>query len=120
MNGTQAIARIFLDQAERDRAAGLRTAGFISGYRGSPLGGVDSTLWSIRTRLSAAKVKFQPGVNEELAATAVRGTQQAPLQPGPAYEGVFAAWYGKGPGVDRAPLAVTPDNFSCPTAPWRG
>src|SRR3546814_902286 len=112
MNGTQAIARIFLDQAERDRAAGLRTAGFISGYRGSPLGGVDSTLWSIRTRLSAAKVKFQPGVNEELAATAVRGTQQAPLLPGPVYEGVFAAWYGKGPGVDRALDALKHGNFA--------
>ncbi len=106
MNGVQAIARALLAQSALDRAAGRRTAGYVTGYRGSPLGGVDMTLWSVKARLEAAEVRFQPGVNEDLAATAIRGTQQSGLLPDPAYDGVFAAWYGKGPGVDRALDAI--------------
>ena len=106
MNGVQAIARVVLAEAARARAAGRNVAGYVSGYRGSPLGGVDMTLWSVKSRLEAADIRFQPGVNEDLAATAIRGTQQVGLLPEPAYEGVFAAWYGKGPGVDRALDAI--------------
>ncbi|KQZ61006.1 indolepyruvate ferredoxin oxidoreductase [Sphingopyxis sp. Root1497] len=102
INGTQALVRVLLDQAQLDQRAGMTTAGYISGYRGSPLGNVDTTLWSVSQRLEAANVKFHPGVNEDLAATAVAGTQQLDQFPEPRYEGVFAAWYGKGPGVDRA------------------
>ncbi len=112
INGPQAITRILIDQKRRDRAAGLNTAGFISGYRGSPLGGVDSALWQARKILSAHDVRFQPGVNEELAATAVYGTQQADFFAGAKYDGVFAAWYGKGPGVDRAGDALKHGNLA--------
>jgi indolepyruvate ferredoxin oxidoreductase len=106
MNGLQVIVRVLLAQAMLDRAANRNTAGYVSGYRGSPLGGLDMALWSVRSRLEAAGIRFQPGVNEELAATAIRGTQQVGLLPDPAYDGVFAAWYGKGPGVDRAMDAI--------------
>jgi indolepyruvate ferredoxin oxidoreductase len=102
LNGTQALARILLAQSWLDRRAGLNTAGYISGYRGSPLGNVDTTLWSIAKRLEANDIRFQPGVNEDLAATAVAGTQQIDQVPGARFDGVFAAWYGKGPGVDRS------------------
>ena len=102
ISGAQAIARIMLAQGDRDRAAGLRTAGYVTGYRGSPLGNVDLTLWTIGDRLKQGEVVFQPGVNEDLAATAVRGTQQIKLVPGPKYDGVYAMWYAKGPGVDRS------------------
>ncbi|MCJ2180738.1 indolepyruvate ferredoxin oxidoreductase family protein [Novosphingobium album (ex Hu et al. 2023)] len=102
LNGTQALARVLLAQAWLDRRAELNTAGYITGYRGSPLGNVDSTLWSIGKRLDDAGIRFQPGVNEDLAATAVAGTQQIEQVPGARYDGVFSAWYGKGPGVDRA------------------
>jgi indolepyruvate ferredoxin oxidoreductase len=101
LNGTQALARLPMLQRERDVAAGLNTAGFISGYRGSPLGGLDQTLWKARAHLEAHHIRFQPGINEDLAATAVWGTQQVNLYPGAKYDGVFALWYGKGPGVDR-------------------
>mgnify|MGYP003382072589 CR=1 FL=1 len=101
LSGTQALARLPMMQRQRDLAAGLNTAGFISGYRGSPLGGLDLTLWHAREHLDAHHVKFQPGVNEDLAATAIWGTQQVNLFPGARYDGVFALWYGKGPGVDR-------------------
>ncbi len=111
MSGTQAIARMLLIQADRDRAAGLNTAGYVSGYRGSPLGGVDMTLWTVKKRLDEARIHFQPGVNEELAATAVHGSQQVGLFPDPKYDGVFAAWYAKGPGVDRALDAMKHGNF---------
>jgi len=102
LTGIQALVRLPLLQKERDRAAGLNTAGFISGYRGSPLGGYDKALWAARTHLDRHDVVFQPGVNEELAATAVWGSQQANLFGTGTRDGVFALWYGKGPGVDRA------------------
>jgi len=101
LNGTQALVRLAMIQRSRDLAAGLSTAGFISGYRGSPLGGFDQALWKARKHLEAHHVFFTPGVNEELAATAVWGTQQVGLFPGAKYDGIFAMWYGKGPGVDR-------------------
>jgi indolepyruvate ferredoxin oxidoreductase len=101
LNGTQALVRLAMIQRSRDLAAGLSTAGFISGYRGSPLGGFDQALWKARKHLETHHVFFTPGVNEELAATAVWGTQQVGLFPGAKYDGVFAMWYGKGPGVDR-------------------
>jgi indolepyruvate ferredoxin oxidoreductase len=101
LSGIQALVRLPMIQRERDLAAGLDTAGFISGYRGSPLGGLDETLWKAKGHLEAHHVRFVPGVNEDLAATAVWGTQTVDLI-GPArYDGVFAMWYGKGPGVDR-------------------
>lgn len=102
INGTQALARVLLAQSWLDSRAGLNTAGYISGYRGSPLGNVDTTLWSIAKQLTAHKIHFQPGVNEDLAATAIAGTQQVDQVPGAHFEGVFSAWYGKGPGVDRS------------------
>jgi len=102
LSGTQALVRLPLMQRARDAAAGLNTAGYISGYRGSPLGGYDQQLAAAAARLEAAQILFQPGVNEDLAATAIWGTQQVPLLPGARVEGVFAIWYGKGPGVDRS------------------
>jgi indolepyruvate ferredoxin oxidoreductase len=102
MSGIQALVRLPMLQQERDHAAGLNTAGFISGYRGSPLGGLDLSLWKAKKHLAAHQVVFQPGVNEDLAATAVWGSQQVNLYPGAKYEGVFSMWYGKGPGVDRS------------------
>ena len=102
LSGTQALVRLPLMQRERDAAAGLNTAGYISGYRGSPLGGYDLQLQAAGARLAAANIKFVPGVNEDLAATAIWGTQQVPLLPGARFDGVFAIWYGKGPGVDRS------------------
>jgi indolepyruvate ferredoxin oxidoreductase len=102
LSGTQALVRLPLMQRARDVAAGLNTAGYVSGYRGSPLGGYDQQLRVASARLEAAHVRFEPGVNEDLAATAIWGTQQVPLLPAPRYDGVFAIWYGKGPGVDRS------------------
>ncbi|MEY4376789.1 MAG: hypothetical protein RJB26_1339 [Pseudomonadota bacterium] len=102
LNGNQALVRLLLLQRQRDAAAGLNTAGFVTGYRGSPLGGLDLQLMKERARLQAANVRFEPGVNEDLAATAVWGTQQLHLLPQPQVDGVFALWYAKGPGVDRA------------------
>ncbi len=102
LTGTQAIARALLMQRERDRRAGLNTAGFVSGYRGSPLGGLDQQLSRAGKQLKAAGIVFQPGLNEDLAATAVWGTQQAELAGEGRHDGVFALWYGKGPGVDRS------------------
>ncbi len=102
LTGTQAIIRLLLMQRERDRLAGLNTAGFISGYRGSPLGGLDLNLARSKKHLAPANIIFQPGLNEELAATAVWGTQQAEMRGEGKYDGVFGVWYGKGPGVDRS------------------
>ncbi len=101
LSGIQALVRLPMLQQMRDRAAGLNTAGFISGYRGSPLGGLDEALWQAQPHLAAQRVKFQPGVNEDMAATAVWGTQQVKLIGPSDYDGVYAMWYGKGPGVDR-------------------
>jgi len=101
LSGVQALVRLPLMQQQRDTAAGLNTAGFVSGYRGSPLGGFDLELWRARRHLESAKVKFVPGLNEDLGATMVWGTQQTNLFPGANVDGVFGMWYGKGPGVDR-------------------
>lgn len=101
MTGTQALLRLMMLQRQADEKAGLNTAGFITGYRGSPLGNVDLTASKAKKYLEKAHVKFHPGVNEDLAATSVWGTQQVNLFPGAKYDGVFAMWYGKGPGVDR-------------------
>jgi indolepyruvate ferredoxin oxidoreductase len=112
LTGIQALVRLALVQRRRDRAAGLNTAGFVSGYRGSPLGGLDEALWKARKHLDAHHIKFQPGINEELAATAVWGTQQIHLLGASDYDGVFAMWYGKGPGVDRCGDVFKHMNFS--------
>lgn len=101
LSGVQALVRLPLMQRLRDQAAGLNTGGFISGYRGSPLGGFDLELWRAKKYLAEAGVKFQPGLNEDLGATMVWGTQQTNLFPGAKVDGVYAMWYGKGPGVDR-------------------
>ncbi|MEY8843165.1 pyruvate ferredoxin oxidoreductase, partial [Cribrihabitans sp. XS_ASV171] len=98
LTGTQALVRIMMDQARRDRDAGLNTAGFVSGYRGSPLGGLDLEMWRAKDRLAEDRIKFMPAVNEDLGATAVLGAQQAVLDPACEVEGVFSMWYGKGPG----------------------
>ena len=102
MTGTQALVRLPLMQRRRDLAAGLNTAGFVSGYRGSPLAGYDTALWRAKGFLEDNHVHFEPGVNEDLAATAVWGSQQVNLFLGGRYDGVFAIWYGKGPGLDRS------------------
>ncbi|MFQ3596240.1 MAG: indolepyruvate ferredoxin oxidoreductase family protein, partial [Sphingomonadaceae bacterium] len=102
LSGTQALVRLALVQRARDAAAGLNTAGFISGYRGSPLGGFDQELWRAKKELAASHIVFVPGINEELGATAVWGAQQVALNRRAKYDGVFGIWYGKGPGLDRA------------------
>ncbi|HET6376906.1 MAG TPA: indolepyruvate ferredoxin oxidoreductase family protein [Methylocella sp.] len=102
VSGPQAIVRLLLMQRELDRRNGLNTAGFISGYRGSPLGGLDMTFLRAKRPLDAAGILFQPGLNEDLAATAIWGTQQAEMRGEGKFDGVFALWYGKGPGVDRS------------------
>ncbi|EGF32656.1 Indolepyruvate ferredoxin oxidoreductase [Oxalobacteraceae bacterium IMCC9480] len=101
ITGTQAMIRLPMLQRQRDVRAGLNTAGFITGYRGSPLGSVDMTAAKAKKYLDANHIKFHPGMNEDLAATSVWGTQQVNLFPGAQYDGVFGLWYGKGPGVDR-------------------
>lgn len=112
LSGTQALTRVLLSQRRSDAAQGLNTGGFVSGYRGSPLGSLDTALWSARDALKDEGIVFQPGVNEELAATAVYGSQQLGFFPGARHEGVFAAWYGKGPGVDRAGDALKHGNLA--------
>ncbi len=102
LNGTQALVRLMLMQRARDAAAGLNTAGYVTGYRGSPLGGVDLQMMRARKDLEAAQIVFQPGLNEDLAATALWGSQQAELRGEGKFDGVFGLWYGKGPGVDRS------------------
>ncbi len=102
MSGTQALVRLPMLQRQRDAVNGLNTAGFVSGYRGSPLGGYDQAMWQAKKHMQAQNIVFQPGVNEELAATAVWGTQMLDLFPDTRkFDGVFGIWYGKGPGVDR-------------------
>jgi indolepyruvate ferredoxin oxidoreductase len=119
LTGTQALVRLPLMQRQRDVAAGLNTGCFISGYRGSPLGGFDQALWNARRFIERNHIKFQPGINEEMAATAVWGSQQLGLFPGARYDGVFGMWYGKGPGVDRSGDPLKHAN-SAGTAPHGG
>ena len=106
LTGIEALVRLPIMQRQRDLEAGLNTAGFISGYRGSPLGGFDQALWKAKPWLDQHNIHFQPGVNEDLAATSVWGSQQVNLFPGARYDGVFSLWYGKGPGVDRSMDAI--------------
>jgi len=101
ITGNQAVVRLTLTQKERDRRAGLNTGGYVSGYRGSPIGGLDLAMWKEQTQLTANDIVFEPGVNEDLAATALWGTQQAEMRGEGRFDGVFGIWYGKGPGVDR-------------------
>ena len=111
LSSNQALVRLPLDQARRDRAAGLRTAGYISGYRGSPLGVYDSALWAAQKLLDTHDIRFVPGLNEELAVSALRGTQELQWFGKSAFEGVFGLWYGKGVGVDRACEALKLGNL---------
>ncbi|MBR1225783.1 MULTISPECIES: indolepyruvate ferredoxin oxidoreductase family protein [unclassified Bradyrhizobium] len=110
LTGTQALVRILLDQRDRDSADGINSAGFVSGYRGSPLGGVDLELWRAKKLLSQRRIEFLPAVNEDLAATAVLGSQQVETNPAREVDGVFGLWYGKGPGVDRSGDALKHGN----------
>ena len=110
VTGTQALVRLPLMQRALDRARGLRTAGYVSGYRGSPLGAVDQQMWKAAKALALDDIRFLPAINEELAATSVLGTQQVGIDPQRTVEGVFALWYGKGPGVDRAGDALKHGN----------
>jgi indolepyruvate ferredoxin oxidoreductase len=112
LTGTQALIRLALLQRALDVAAGRNTAGFVSGYRGSPLGSVDIQAWHAREQLEASHIRFRPAINEDLAATAIWGTQQASLLPTAKYDGVFAMWYGKGPGVDRSGDVFRHANFA--------
>ena len=112
LNGTQALVRLMLMQKARDRAAGLNTAGYVTGYRGSPLGAVDLQMNRAQKHLHAADVLFQEGLNEDLAATAIWGSQQAELRGEGRFDGVFALWYGKGPGVDRSGDALRHANMA--------
>ena len=102
LTGLQTLVKLLLLQGESDARSGLNTAGFVSGYRGSPLAGLDQELWRAKPFLEQARIHFQPGLNEDLAATSIWGTQQVNLFPGGRYDGVFGLWYGKGPGVDRS------------------
>ncbi len=112
VTGYQALIRACLMQKERDRQAGLNTAGYLTGYRGSPLGGLDQQFMRAGRQLSGADILFQPGINEELAATALWGTQQAELRGEGKFDGVFGLWYGKGPGVDRSGDVFRHANFA--------
>jgi indolepyruvate ferredoxin oxidoreductase len=102
INGIQALVRLPVLQRQRDKAQGLNTAGFITGYRGSPLGAYDAELLRQKSLLDGHNIVFQPGVNEDLAATSVHGSQQLISVPDAVYDGVFSIWYAKGPGVDRS------------------
>jgi len=112
VTGYQALIRACLMQQERDRLAGLNTAGYVSGYRGSPLGGLDQQFMRAKSALDRHNVLFQSGLNEDLAATAIWGTQQAELRGEGKYDGVFGMWYGKGPGVDRTGDVFRHANFA--------
>jgi indolepyruvate ferredoxin oxidoreductase len=112
LNGTQALVRLMLIQKARDRAAGLNTAGYVTGYRGSPLGAVDMQMNRAAKQLAAADIKFHEGLNEDLAATALWGAQQAELRGEGKFDGVFGLWYGKGPGVDRSGDAMKHANMA--------
>ena len=110
LTGTQALIRLLLMQRSRDAAAGIASRGFLSGYRGSPLGMVDQQAWKAKKLLDPAGVRFLPAINEELGATAILGTQRVESDPERTADGVFAMWYGKGPGVDRAGDALKHGN----------
>ncbi|MBS0538429.1 MAG: indolepyruvate ferredoxin oxidoreductase family protein [Proteobacteria bacterium] len=112
LTGTQALVRLPMMQRQRDLAAGLNTGGYITGYRGSPLGGFDQALWQAKRFIKKSHIEFQPALNEDLAATALWGTQQIHLYPGARYDGVFGIWYGKGPGVDRSGDALKHANYA--------
>jgi indolepyruvate ferredoxin oxidoreductase len=112
ITGTQAIVRLLLMQKERDRRAGLNTAGFITGYRGSPLGGVDAQMHKAKPLFDQNDILFLPGLNEDLAATAIWGAQQAEMRGEGKYDGVFSIWYGKGPGIDRSGDALRHVNLA--------
>ncbi|MEX0282295.1 MAG: indolepyruvate ferredoxin oxidoreductase family protein [Arenibacterium sp.] len=112
LNGTQALVRLMLMQKERDRKTGHNTAGLVTGYRGSPLGAVDMQMTRALKHLSEYDITFQPGLNEDLAATALWGAQQAELRGEGKYDGVFGLWYGKGPGVDRSGDVVRHANMA--------
>ena len=112
LTGIQALVRLLLEQSRRDRRAGLKTSGFVSGYRGSPIGGLDLQLWRAAQLLDKAGITFTPGINEDLAATSVWGSQQVGLYPGAKVDGVFGLWYGKAPGVDRSGDALKHANFA--------
>src|ERR1700688_1481366 len=101
LNGAQAVARLLIAQKERDRRDGFNTAGFVSGYRGSPVGGLDLQFARLKELFKANDIHFEPGLNEELAATAIWGAQQAEMRGEGRFDGVYSLWYGKGPGVDR-------------------
>lgn len=111
ISGNQALVRLALLQADVDRRNGLNTGGYISGYRGSPLGNVDTAFWQVQSRLHDAGILFKPAVNEDLAATAIWGTQQLDNYDDPTVDGIFAMWYGKGPGVDRSGDALKHGNL---------
>jgi indolepyruvate ferredoxin oxidoreductase len=121
MSGVQALVKLPMLQRQRDALQGKNTAGFISGYRGSPLGSYDQSLWKAKDHLKAQHIVFQPGVNEELAATALWGTQQLGFAPPGTnkFDGVFGIWYGKGPGVDRCSDVFKHANMAG-TTPWGG
>jgi indolepyruvate ferredoxin oxidoreductase len=112
ITGTQALVRLPLMQRRLDKASGLNTAGFIAGYRGSPLGGLDLALWKASHHLQSHNIEFKPGINEDLSATAVWGSQQISLSPGAKVQGVFSMWYGKGPGIDRSGDALKHANMA--------
>ncbi len=111
LSALQGVVRLLLDQARRDQSAGLRTAGYVTGYRGSPITTLDAQLWASEKLLTAHDIRFEPGLNEELAATSLRGTQQLDWYGKPRVDGVFSLWYAKGVGVERAGEAIKAANF---------
>ena len=119
ITGIEALVRLPMLQHQRDQERGLNTAGFVSGYRGSPLGGVDQAMWKAKKYLDKHNITFVPGINEDLAATAVRGSQEVGLMPGSKFDGVFGMWYGKGPGFDRSIDAIRHAN-AAGTSKWGG
>ncbi len=119
ITGIEALVRLPMLQHQRDQERGLNTAGFVSGYRGSPLGSVDQAMWKAKKYLDEHNITFVPGINEDLAATAVRGSQEVGLMPGSKFDGVFGMWYGKGPGFDRSIDAIRHAN-AAGTSKWGG
>ena len=110
LSGNQALVKLVIEQQRRDAEAGLKTGGFISGYRGSPLGHLDQDMWAAKKIFEPRHIRFQPGVNEDMAATAIWGSQQTGFF-GSDFDGVFGLWYGKGPGVDRSGDALRHANL---------